>query len=150
MSLNGMVGRHCTGKAGNFFFERGLENGSRVLYQYRCLFGLMVVLLVSCTPSERREHEGGYIRVVPESVDACDTAVVAAEVRWSVSPGRSTRVRIDVGQVGSESSKAFYVGRPNGTMRTGEWVRDGTIFVLTDDETGRFIDSLEVSSRRCI
>ena len=90
------------------------------------------------------------LSVIPGEMSECGPETGVAKVSWDARRSDNSRVRIEVGQLGSEQSRIFFIGNSKSSSLTEQWVRVGTVFILLDHETGKFLDSYEVKSVPCL
>lgn len=111
-------------------------------------WGLSLLIgLCACTRGDSTAApDPASIRFSPSAVSECGGGTIAGEVSWRSS---AKRVRVEVGQVGNEQRKVFFVGAPVASGMTEQWVRKGTVFILLDDERNEYLDSIEVEGTPC-
>lgn len=122
---------------------------------------LSIILLASaCTGRVGPGEEGrknlanisssSLLSVMPGEMSECGPETSIAKVSWDAGRSDISRVRIEVGQMGSEQSRTFFIGSSKSSSFTEKWVRVGTVFILLDDETGKFLKSYEVRAVPCL
>ena len=90
------------------------------------------------------------LSVTPGEMAECSPGLGVAEVSWDASQLGVSRIRVEVGQLGGQQTRTFFVGDSKSSSTTEQWVRIGTVFMLLDDETGKFLDSYEVKAIPCL
>lgn len=90
------------------------------------------------------------LSVIPGEMSECGPETGIAKVSWDAHRSDISRVRIEVGQMGSEQSRTFFIGSSKSSSYTEKWVRVGTVFILLDDETGEFLKSYEMRAVPCL
>lgn len=106
----------------------------------------LLIGLCACSRGDGAARDPVSIRFSPSALSECEGEAIAGEASWR---SNAKRVRVEVGQVGSEQRKVFFVGAPVGSGMTEQWVRKGTVFILVDDERNEYLDSFEVGGVPC-
>lgn len=116
------------------------------------LVSSMIASLAACGDPDRDDPgvQAPLLSVVPDTVSECGSDMVVAEVSWDAERLGIQAVRVEVGQLGNTEPKVFFVGDSKASMLTEQWVRVGTIFILLDQDSGKVLDSREVTGRACL
>lgn len=135
-----------------------MPRGPRRLTKTALFF--LILLVGGCTgragpDDEERKSRASVsspplLSVIPGEMSECGPETGIAKVSWDAHRPDISRVRIEVGQLGNEQSRTFFIGSSKSSSFTEQWVRVGTVFILLDDETGEFLKSYEVTAVPCL
>ena len=120
-------------------------------------FALALSLALPACSRNESDHAGlngarsnPLLSVTPGEMSECSHEMGVAEVSWDASQLGVSKVRVEVGQLGGQQTRTFFVGDSKSSSTTEQWVRIGTVFILLDDETGKFLDAHEVTAIPCL
>lgn len=93
---------------------------------------------------------GVTFEVSPTEFRLCeaDKGHIVAKLSWDVRPTGIRYVNIMVKRDGSEP-KLFMTGNATGAHDTGNWVQDGTEFILQDPANEQTLATRKVSGKSC-
>lgn len=94
--------------------------------------------------------EGVVFEVTPPQLRKCEAkdGRIVASVKWDVTAASVKYVNVLVGNGGAEP-KLFMTGKESGERQTGNWVVDGTQFILQDAASKKKLAEVTVSGVDC-
>ncbi|QOW25253.1 hypothetical protein [Lysobacter sp. H23M47] len=112
----------------------------------------LVVGLAACsapaTPEQLPFFEPGVEFTVNQVGTGCTAdGAYRAKVSWEVPPSMSSKIEVQVGD-----DRAGIFARSNdsiGSEETGDWVRDGTLFVMVDRDSKMVLAALKAGPGNC-
>lgn len=120
----------------------------------KVLFLFAVLTAGGCSGGEglggNQKNSQAILSVTPSEMSECGPETSIAKISWNTGRPSNPRVRIEVGHVGSEQSRIFFIGNGKSSSYTEQWVRIGTVFIMSDDESGDFLKSHEVTAVPCL
>ncbi|TXK65068.1 hypothetical protein [Alkalisalibacterium limincola] len=123
-------------------------------WTWMLLSALATVHLAGCardqsdTPTRPFTTEGVHFALTPSAARDCDPETVyEAVIGWRVQ--RPGRVRVDIRVDGAEGELFARSNEPEGSERTGPWVRRGMWFMLVDRDSGEVLAAQRAGPETC-
>ncbi|WP_043958289.1 hypothetical protein [Lysobacter sp. A03] len=112
----------------------------------------LALVLAACsapsTPEQLPFFEPGVEFTVNQVGTGCTAdGAYRAKVSWDVPPSMSSKIEVQVGD-----DRAGIFARSNdstGSDETGDWVRDGTLFVMVDRDTKMVLAAVKAGPGNC-
>lgn len=112
----------------------------------------LALALAACsappTPEQLPFFEPGVEFTVNQVGTGCTAdGAYRAKVSWEVPPSMSSKIEVQVGD-----DRAGIFARSNdsiGSEETGDWVRDGTLFVMVDRDSKMVLAALKAGPGNC-
>jgi uncharacterized lipoprotein len=107
--------------------------------------------VVASPKAEANEATPGVtFDVTPSEFRLCDSdkGHIVAKVSWDARPAGIAYVNIMVSRAGSEP-KLFITGKGSGEHDSGNWVQDGTEFILQNTATKQTLATRKVTGKGC-
>lgn len=112
----------------------------------------LALALAACsappTPEQLPFFEPGVEFTVNQVGTGCTAdGAYRAKVSWDVPPSMSSKIEV---QVGEDRSGIFARSNDStGSEETGDWVRDGTLFVMVDRDTEMVLAAVKAGPGNC-
>lgn len=100
---------------------------------------------------EETKDPTGMLTIAPGAIDLC-TAVdgaAAMEVRWDAAKANTDGIKIFLTDPSTGDVKLWLAAPPQGSDKTGNWMREGTVVRLLNANTDAELASLTVTSVAC-
>jgi hypothetical protein len=104
----------------------------------------------TASPSPAAPVAGVTFSVDPPQFRKCDASKghIVANVKWDVTAAGVKYVNVLVSS-GAKEPTLFMAGKASGERKTGDWVMDGTRFILQDAATKRELATVSVAGQDC-